>query len=186
MYERLRKAGRTVAAVLLVVAVAVVAVVAVPGVIGAEGSFVVLTGSMEPHIGAGDVVVVRSVPPEKTEEGDVITFHSADDIGTGGTDRVTHRVIEKTRTGDGVVYRTKGDANEDPDPSPVHHDEVVGEVWFHLPNVGHAILFVQRPIAQVLFTVVPGLILVVSGVRTLLAEAEVVEEDDGESTSDEG
>ncbi|MCW8171877.1 signal peptidase I [Natrialba swarupiae] len=61
---------------------------AVPGVIGAEYSFVVLTGSMAPAIDPGDVVIVGETEPTTIESGDVITF-----VRDGADTPVTHRVV---------------------------------------------------------------------------------------------
>jgi len=74
---------------LLVVVTSVIAH-AFPALVGAEYSYVVQSGSMEPAIGTGSVVFVAERPAEKIGEGDVITFA---DSQTGPT--TTHRVIEK-------------------------------------------------------------------------------------------
>ena len=76
--DRLRSGLSTafdLAAVVVVIAVVVpFAIHAMPGLIGANHSFVVLSGSMEPTISPGDVVVVEEVPPGEIERGDVITY----------------------------------------------------------------------------------------------------------------
>ena len=51
---------------------------------------VVLSGSMEPALGTGDVSVVRTIAPLDARPGDVVTFRDPDDA-----DRlITHRVRE--------------------------------------------------------------------------------------------
>ncbi|WP_049894090.1 S26 family signal peptidase [Salinarchaeum sp. Harcht-Bsk1] len=47
---------------------------AVPGVVGAEQSYVILSGSMEPALSPGDAIVVDDTAPSAIEEGDVVTF----------------------------------------------------------------------------------------------------------------
>lgn len=163
MRDRIRVAARLAGLGLFVAAVVLIVAFAVPSAIGAEESFVVLSGSMSPELAPGDVVVVRDRPPEDIEVGDVITYRAEDQ----GVDRVTHRVVDRQRTDDGVVFRTKGDANDLPDAEPVSADQIVGTVWFHLPAVGRAILFVQRPLGALLCILLPGLYLIGSGVRTL-------------------
>ena len=69
-----RRAASTLLTVVLVLAVVPFVVYAVPGVVGASESYVVLSGSMEPTISPGDVIVVEDVDPGDVEEGDVITF----------------------------------------------------------------------------------------------------------------
>lgn len=159
--DSITRFARIAAVALLVGAAVLTAVLAVPGVVGADGSYVVLSGSMEPELSPGDVVVVRSVPPERIQEGDAITFR--DEEG----DRITHRVVEKRTTEDGVVYRTKGDANDYPDPELVSHSQVLGSVWFHVPAVGRFFYFVQRPLVQGLLIVVPGGLLLANGLRSI-------------------
>ena len=49
----------------------------------------VLSGSMEPELSKGDLVIVRAVPAEKLQPGDIVTYYPTDEAGT----TVTHRVI---------------------------------------------------------------------------------------------
>lgn len=126
--------------VLLVVAlVAVVvpfAVYAAPSLVGADESYIVRSGSMEPAIGTGDVVLVERATPADIETGDVITF-----VPDGQPPPTTHRVVSKTEE-DGVVrFTTKGDANEAPDSEPVVENELVGEVTLVLPYIGYVVSF---------------------------------------------
>jgi signal peptidase len=188
MLEKVGKAGRIVGTLVLVAVVVLVAVLAAPGVIGAKESFVVLSGSMEPEIQAGDVVVVKEVPTEDIEVGDVITYDSNGELGGERTDRVTHRVIDVRQTDSGTAFKTQGDANEDPDPGLVQPSQVIGVMWFHVPAVGKAILFAQQPWVQGLLIVVPGVLLMASGVKTLYDAATggtETEEEPSEGADDE-
>jgi signal peptidase len=170
MNDTIARLGRIAVVALLLGAVVTITVLAVPSLIGAEESYVVLSGSMEPELQTGDVVVVHSVSPAEVQEGDIITFRR-NGGGDAGDDRVTHRVIEKRTTDDGVVYRTKGDANEEPDPTPVSHSQVIGEVWFHIPLVGRLLFFIKRPLVQGLLIAVPGFLLIVDGLLTFYRAA---------------
>lgn len=167
MSEQLHRAARVSLALLLVASVGAVGVLAFPGVIGAESSYVVLSGSMRPAIQPGDTVVVRSVDPGDVGRGDIVVFHTDGSPGETGPNRVTHRVVETVRTDHGVAYRTKGDANDSPDQGLVDHSELVGEVWFHVPFVGRIFLLLQRPVSQLLLVVVPGLLLLAGGWQSL-------------------
>lgn len=175
MDDRLQTALRGGSVLLIVGAVALVGLFAVPGAIGAEESFVILSGSMAPELQPGDAVVVRHSSPADIERGDIITYRADGEIGGPGVDRVTHRVIERRQTADGVAFRTKGDANDVADAELVTPNQVVGTVWFHVPAVGWLLHVAQRPLGNVLAVVVPGLLLVWNGVRTLadaLAETD--------------
>ncbi len=169
-----------VAGLLLVIAVVFVFVAgAFPQVVGADHSYVVLSDSMSPSIDAGAVVFVAEVAPESIDEGDVITFEQA-----GGDSRVTHRVVEVVEDGGERRFRTKGDANEDPDPALVASSDVVGVVRFHVPYVGYVTSFAQTGVGILALVVVPAVLLAVSEVWNLL-KATAPEEDD-DSTAGNG
>lgn len=159
--------------VLLVLLVALVA--GFPAVVGAEESYVVVSSSMEPAIGAGDLVVVNSIDPTAVAAGDVITFRQP-----GPSDpemRTTHRVVEVLSQGDSVAFRTKGDANDAPDANPVPADALIGTVSFHVPYAGYLVTFANSGIGKLALIVVPASLLLVTEVRDLLTQAE----DDGET-----
>jgi len=155
-----RTALRVAAVVLLVLVVAPFVVTGVPAVIGAEESFVVLSGSMdaepEPIIKPGDVVIVDGVNPANVEEQDVITFTA------GGEEPVTHRVVNVTQQDGQVAFRTKGDANEDADPQLVGPDQVIGEVMLVIPLIGHVVNFANTTQGFVLLVLLPIGLLVLS------------------------
>lgn len=177
-FDTLRSALRSVAAggpanllgLLLVVAVVAPFVAyGVPAVIGAEESYVVLSGSMEPELSPGDVIFVYAVDPGSIQAGDVVTY------ATGGSDvPTTHRVTEVIYTDDvpsGVLLNTKGDANEDPDPAPRPAGDVVGrvpavslpvvgEVFLAVPLMGYVIRFVNTGVGFVLLVALPIILFV--------------------------
>lgn len=179
MTNSLQKTVSAVLGTLFVLGVVFVVVMLVaPGAIGAEASYVVLSGSMAPTIQAGDVVVVSAVNAEEIETGDVITY-SRSSRTDGRSNLVTHRVIDVTRTDDSVRFTTQGDANEDPDADPVSPSQVVGVVWFHLPLVGHLVLLAQSRYGIVLFVIIPSLLLVGSELYSLYTDALVkIDEED--------
>lgn len=79
----------------------------------------VVSGSMEPALSPGDVLGYETYDGQKLVPGAVIVF---DDPARPGT-LMTHRVVEILD--DGRV-RTRGDANADPDSTPVPVDAIVG------------------------------------------------------------
>jgi signal peptidase len=107
-------------------------------------SLAVLTGSMEPDIKPGDLVVTRGVDASNQNNlavGDVIVFLPYPDDPTV----VTHRIISISTSTTGVSYVTKGDNNNAPDPwGPVAASHVRGEVVYVVPKVG----FVREWIMQ--------------------------------------
>lgn len=123
---------------LLVLAVAALAV-ALVGVrlLGFE-PFAVLSPSMTPTYGVGDLVYAQKTAPEKIEVGDPITF-VVDEEGT----LVTHRVVEADR--ENRCFYTQGDANQNRDGAPVLYENVVGVVRFSLPKLGYVSAYLTSP-----------------------------------------
>jgi signal peptidase len=133
------------------------AVFAIPQVVGADESYVVLSGSMEPALSPGDVVLVDATAPIAV--GDVITYTR------GGSDvPTTHRVVGTTPDG----YETRGDANENVDAGAVPADAVIGRVGLVIPWIGHVILWANSPMGVITLIVIP---LVLLGITELAAWA---------------
>jgi signal peptidase I len=92
---------------------------------------VVRSGSMEPTIATGSMVLVERVDASEIRVGDVVAVERADH------GRVTHRVLSLERRGDVVDLTLKGDANKDADPAPVSVDHAY-RLIAHIPTVGRA------------------------------------------------
>ncbi len=102
----------------------------------------VKSGSMEPILSVGDVILIEPVGRQDLKVGDVVVFYRP------GTDQlIVHRVIRKTELG---IY-TKGDANPGIDPwVPVPYENVVGR-WTGLKipswtGIGYLSLFLSGEI----------------------------------------
>lgn len=91
--------------------------------------YVVLSGSMEPTYPTGSLIYVKDVEPQDVKVGDPITFVLNEDLTVA-----THRVVEVNET-DGW-FRTKGDANDSPDGSPVLFENLIGVPQFCIPKLG--------------------------------------------------
>ena len=167
-----RSIARMVGGVVLVCLVGLFVVVAVPQIVGADESYVVLSDSMEPTIKAGGVVIVSETQPSTIDGGDVISFERPGGAGDGITpDKVTHRVVEVVERDDGRYFRTKGDANEEPDQHLVPAENLIGVVTLSIPLVGYLVNFVNSGLGLILFVVVPAVLLVVNEVWTLWVAA---------------
>lgn len=100
--------------------------------------YTVLSGSMEPEYPVGSLIYVKETPADQLQVGDVITFKLTGEV------TATHRIIEILDDG-GISFRTKGDANEDPDNSPVKSSEVIGKVVFKVDKGGYFVNYIQNP-----------------------------------------
>lgn len=92
----------------------------------------VSSGSMEPRLSVGDVILSKEVSsPDELEVGDVITYY-----GSGALDGyfITHEVIKVPyENEEGVIMlQTKGTANEIPD-NEISFSRVHSEMIFELP-----------------------------------------------------
>ncbi len=122
---------------------------------------VVYSGSMEPELKVGAVVITRPVDAEEIKTGDIITFYSP------LSEKLTsHRVIA-VQEGSSLHFSTKGDANEDADPFIVPAENVVGKICFHIPYLGYAAQFVKTPLGFLLTLCLPGLIIIVMELRNI-------------------
>lgn len=136
---RVRRASsitaQVVAWAVLLSAVAVLAVgVLVPRVAGAT-PYAVLTGSMQPRLPPGTLVVVKSVDADEVAVGDVVTYQ----LESGRPTVVTHRVVglSQNLAGESSLV-TQGDANDVPDADPVRPEQLRGTLWYSVPLLGHA------------------------------------------------
>jgi signal peptidase len=149
---------RSVHALGIVLAAASIGVFLLVGVGPRTGRFqvlTVLTGSMAPGIPQGSLAVVEPKARHELQVGDVITYA----IPVEDHRVVTHRVIEVRQTPQSTIVRTKGDANEAPDPWVAELTEPT--VWierFAVPHAGAAIAALRSSWAQRLGQLAPFLL----------------------------
>jgi signal peptidase I len=109
------------------------------------------TGSMEPTIHKGSVIVVDPIAVDDVEVGDIIVFAAPE------TGRMTvHRVATVEYDGDGrPVFTTRGDANNGPDPWRLTVDgDHLHQVRYSVPVVGSLLLRLSDPTTRLVLTVI--------------------------------
>jgi signal peptidase I len=93
---------------------------------------IVLTGSMEPAIKPGDIVVLAPTPRTQPKIGDVVAYtgrrFSGESVGT-----FTHRIIGGNPE---EGFLVKGDANPSPDVQRPTPADISGVVFFVIPFIG--------------------------------------------------
>jgi signal peptidase I len=119
---------RTVARAALAMVASLVVWSLLPALVGMSPR-VILSGSMEPRIHVGDVIVTREVPAATLTKGQVITVKDPDHPGRTRT----HRLYR--RASDGTLV-TKGDANPTADSSHVTTGDVLGLGVIRVPWIG--------------------------------------------------
>ena len=104
--------------------------------------FTVLSGSMEPTYHTGSVIYVKEVDYKELKVGDAITFMVDED--TIATHRIGE-ILPDEEDPEVVRFRTKGDANDAEDGTPVHYKNIIGQPIFSIPKLGYIVDYVQRP-----------------------------------------
>jgi len=141
--------GTVAVAVLTALATLVLWAVAYPVVRGWSPT-VITSGSMEPSIGVGDVLVAGPVEADRLLPGAVIVFDHP-----SGSGFVSHRLVEVLPTGE---YRTWGDANRLMDSTPVRPDQVRGIGRLVVPLVGRPIAWASAGDSDSLLVTALGLL----------------------------
>lgn len=105
----------------------------------------ILTGSMEPGIMPGDVVIVDKVQSigdiNKLKEGDIIQFKRGDIL-------INHRIIEVINESGSKYYATKGDNNNVPDEEQVKVEDIKGVITMVVPKVGLPTIWLKNEIGN--------------------------------------
>ena len=155
---------------LLCIAVIAVICIAPQIITGSTKFLIVLSGSMNPIMRVGDVVVISHVAPENVDVGDIIAFKDP-----SGRENViiTHRVVEVTEGEDeantsGLSFKTKGDACEDIDQFDVPSEDIVGRTVFLIPFLGYFIHYASRTMLFLLFFIIaPAMLIIIDEMRVI-------------------
>lgn len=110
--------------------------------------FIVLSGSMEPVFASGDLVLVKEVPADSLNEGDIIAFREGNAV-------VTHRIMTITAEDGARHFVTKGDNNNVEDRIAVTDDKIEGKYLLNVDGLGNAGMFMQTPLGMVIFIALP-------------------------------
>ena len=92
-------------------------------------TYSIISGSMEPTIHTGDIVIAKETNKENLQIGDIISFRLGQSV-------VTHRIIGIEETENGEVYTTKGDKNNTEDKVEIKIDLIEGKVIGRIPFMG--------------------------------------------------
>ena len=142
--------------VLLVILVAVVVFVFIARISGKSPSifgyhvFRVSSGSMEPTLEIGDIILVKEVPAEEIHVGDIITYNGEE--GDLADKVITHQVIEEPYDVGGVWhFQTQGIAEgASPDPS-ITYDQIEGKFQTKLALLNKLYSFFLTPYGLIIF-----------------------------------
>jgi signal peptidase I len=136
------------------VGIGIFGVVVAPSLFGGR-SLTVMSGSMEPALRVGDVVINSRVSPADVRVGDIVTF--SDPEGTGKL--ITHRV-RRVRIADGQAHVvTKGDNTNAVERWDIPASGSFGRVEYRVPLLGFLVFWLHGPLARLGLIVIPALLL---------------------------
>lgn len=103
----------------------------------------VSSGSMEPELSVGDVILSKKTLPETLEIGDIITYNGTKGDYAGKL--ITHRIEKGPYEKNGTdCFITKGTANDWEDPE-ITSDQIVGKMQCKIPFIGIIYSFFMTP-----------------------------------------
>lgn len=103
----------------------------------------VITGSMMPAIGIGDIIIASKPDIDSLRIGDIITFRIPGNI------LVTHRIVDIKEDGS---FITKGDANHEEDTGIlVDENNIIGKYIFKISKGAYIMKFFQSSYGLLLF-----------------------------------
>lgn len=115
--------------------------------------FIVLSGSMETQISAGDIVVVKEIDTNELKKGDIIAFKDGNIV-------ITHRIDEVTEIDGKKQYITKGDNNNTQDIGYVSPEQIEGVFKFKVSRLGNLAMFIQTPLGMIVCLSIPIIIII--------------------------
>jgi len=119
-------------------------VIIIVGIVVASHMNVVVSGSMEPVLYRGDIVIINT-DPSTVQVGDIVVYQA-----TWFPQPVIHRVIQIGQDQSGnTVMVTQGDNNPAPDPAPVYPNQIISKVVningqpLIIPKIGYVTLWIR-------------------------------------------
>jgi signal peptidase len=129
-------------------------VIVVPSLLGGR-ALTVMSGSMEPAVGVGDVVIDSRVAPVDVRVGDIVTFPDPEQSSR----LITHRV-RQVRLANGVAhFVTKGDNTNATERWDLPASGTIGRVEYRIPLLGFLVFSLHGPFARIALIVLPALLL---------------------------
>lgn len=131
--------------------------------------FIVESGSMEPTIQTGSIVIIK--PQNEYKKNDIITFKRNEDVDIKARNTtVTHRIIEINNNS----FITKGDTNSTKDSEPISNNLVVGKLFLTIPLLGYPVSFAKTQTGLILLIIIPAVLIIYQEILNLRKEIETL------------
>jgi len=145
--------------------------------------YYILTGSMEPELSAGDIIVGKKVDTSVLSVGDVVVYGGLEGETKGKI--ITHKITDILTEGGDTVFITKGTANVISDP-PVKPDQIISRMEFKVPFAGAVFSLVNSRWGFFVIIILPlGFLLAGEIISLVKACKEIKEEEQNETENND-
>ena len=127
-------------------------------------TLIVRSGSMEPTIKTGDLVIIA--PSSSFQKGDIITFKNPQNPNI----LVTHRITSINKKEGITTYQTKGDANKALDNFTVSPQNVIGKADYSIMQVGKLLAFSKTKNGFLTFAAIPATFVIFLEISNIFKE----------------
>lgn len=117
-----------------------------PSVFGIK-TYVIVSGSMQPELDIGDIVVVKEVNESELQSGDIISYREGQSV-------ITHRIIGIENLENKKLFKTKGDSNNTEDFVAIAMSEIEGKVINSISGLGKIALMLQDKVVIIFIMIV--------------------------------
>jgi signal peptidase I len=126
--------------------------------------YTVQSGSMEPAIHVGSIVIDHNA--KNYARGDIISFS----LDNNPKNIVTHRIVGLKAINNKFQYLTKGDANRTPDTGIVQESMILGKVIYSLPLLGYPVAFARTQTGLIVLIIIPSTLIIYSEILNIKNE----------------
>lgn len=135
--------------------------------IGGIKLLVVKSGSMEPSIKTGSIIIVKNL--KNYNISDIITFKNTSSNATN-----THRIINIKCIETNCKFKTKGDANIKADSDLVRQENIIGKSLIAIPYLGYLSQFVKTLPGLIIVVIIPGTIIIYEELKKIYIEIKKI------------
>ena len=144
--------------------------------------FRVYTGSMEPSIPVGSLILTKETDIEDIEINDIVSFYSKEKYMQGKI--ITHKIIRVTGEGADAVVVTQGVANPEPDPA-IHASDVMAVMQYKTHVIDKVYGVISTTPGFICLVLVPMMAMIVFEIVDLAKEIHKAKEEEGGKENDE-
>lgn len=126
-------------------------------------TYVIPTGSMEPAVHAGSIAIIKPYKNESLKKEDIIAFISPNEPQI----TVLHRIVDITKKGSQIYYKTRGDNNNAPDNWEVGTRAIKGTLITSIPYLGHPSTAMRTKTGFALYMGIPAFIIVIMQLKKI-------------------